>query len=250
MKATRFTPGGQTRTIRRPGAEESISLRKRRHWFDQTPPAPDDTPDPKPEATTPPATPPDNAGEAAKFTQADVDRLLGERAKRAAESATNKILASLGFESVDDLKKLVTTAKERAEAELSEAQKLQKQLETLTAEKQSVQAQLDAEKKERIADKRNAAVLAAASEARAVNSDDVLLWAEKFGADHNAPLDKVINDEGQIDKKAIEMIITAAKKERPNYFQQGGPGSPSNRDGQPPQPDVEKALGDRPLVKL
>lgn len=71
----------------------------------------------------------------AKFTQADVDRIVGDRARRAEESAVNTLLKELGFEKADDLKALVTDAKKHADDQKTEAQKLQDQIAQLGKEK-------------------------------------------------------------------------------------------------------------------
>src|SRR5512139_1350335 len=41
------------------------------------------------------------------FTQEQVDKIVGERAKRAAQSAIGELVKALGVEKVDDLKTLV-----------------------------------------------------------------------------------------------------------------------------------------------
>ncbi len=69
---------------------------------------------------TPPADPP-------KFTQADVDRLLGDRAKRAEEATQAKILESVGVKSLDDLKKIKEDADKARAAQLNDLQKAQQQ---------------------------------------------------------------------------------------------------------------------------
>ncbi len=57
------------------------------------------------------------------FTQTDVDRIVGERAKRAEESAVSELLKALGFEKVDDLKTTVTDAKKLREQQMSDLDK-------------------------------------------------------------------------------------------------------------------------------
>lgn len=74
------------------------------------------------------------------FTQADVDRIVGERAKRAEESAITTLLRKLGFEKPDDLEALVADTRKKQDAEKSELQKAQEQIAQLT------KAQAEAEK--------------------------------------------------------------------------------------------------------
>lgn len=71
------------------------------------------------------------------FTQADVDRIVGERAKRAEESAIGSLLKDLGFEKTDDLKTLIGDVRKKQDAEKSELQKAQESLATLTKAKEA-----------------------------------------------------------------------------------------------------------------
>lgn len=71
------------------------------------------------------------------FTQADVDRIVGERAKRAEESAIGSLLKDLGFEKTDDLKTLIGDVRKKQDAEKSELQKAQESLAALTKAKEA-----------------------------------------------------------------------------------------------------------------
>ena len=73
----------------------------------------------KPDDKTPPA-------DDKKFTQADVDRIVGERAQRAAESAVSKLLDGLSIKSPDELKTLITDKRKADADKLSETEKLAK----------------------------------------------------------------------------------------------------------------------------
>lgn len=73
------------------------------------------------------------------FTQADVDRIVGERAKRAEESAIGSLLKDLGFEKPDDLKALVGEARKKQDAEKSELQKAQERIDALTKAKDTAE---------------------------------------------------------------------------------------------------------------
>lgn len=73
------------------------------------------------------------------FTQADVDRIVGERAKRAEESAIAALLKDIGFEKADDLKAMIKAAKARDDAEKSELQKAQDAIAALTKAKENAE---------------------------------------------------------------------------------------------------------------
>lgn len=85
----------------------------------------------------------DTAGKT--FTQADVDQIVGERAKRAGETAVKSLLGKLKFEKPEELEAFLTEARQKADAELSETERLKKALETAPKAEtvQELQAQAD-----------------------------------------------------------------------------------------------------------
>lgn len=62
------------------------------------------------------------------FTQADVDRIVTERAKRAEESAVRSLLAKNKFEKPEDLERFIADSRQKADAELSEVERMKKML--------------------------------------------------------------------------------------------------------------------------
>jgi hypothetical protein len=64
-------------------------------------------------------------GDDKKFSQSDLDRIVGDRAKRAAETATTKLLQDLGYEKPEDLKAAVEAQRKAEEEKKSELEKLQ-----------------------------------------------------------------------------------------------------------------------------
>lgn len=103
-------------------------------------------------------------GGEAKFTQADVDRIVGERATRASESAVSKLLKELGFEKPDELKAAVKAHKDAEDAKKSELEKLQGAV-TKAGEKQA-QAEVKAAELEELlqGERMRNAIVAKASE--------------------------------------------------------------------------------------
>lgn len=79
-----------------------------------------------------------------KFTQAEVNRLLGERGKRAAQKALSDLLENLGLESLDDLKTTVEAQRKARENELSEIERLKEQADRLEKERERVRQERDA----------------------------------------------------------------------------------------------------------
>ncbi len=83
----------------------------------------------------------DGSGEGEKkFTQADLDRLLGERAKRAEASATTELLKKFGVEKVEDVQTALDEFKKLKDAQKSELEKAQQ-------EAKDAQAKIDAAEK-------------------------------------------------------------------------------------------------------
>jgi hypothetical protein len=205
-----------------------------------------------PNPVTPPAQPPTPAtppaqGEERRFTQAEVDVMMGERAKRAAEAAITKLLTDVGYENIDGLKKDTVEARKKREAEMSEAQKAQADAEAARKERDEYKATLEAERQQRKIDKRDNAVITAAQKARAQDDRDVLLWAREYQREQ---LEKAVSEDGTVDEKAVNAIIEACRLARKNWFTGSAPGSPSNSDGHSPQPDPSKAIQGMTIPRL
>ncbi len=64
-------------------------------------------------------------GDEKKFTQADVDRMLGERAKRAESSAVAELLKTWGVEKTDDVKTTLDEFKKLKDAQKTDLEKAQ-----------------------------------------------------------------------------------------------------------------------------
>lgn len=196
-------------------------------------------------------TQPDQAGEGAgagstgTFTQEDVNRIAGDRAARAKETAIKELLSGLGLESPDALKSLVTAAKERADAEKTELQKAQEALAAEKAKTEAAVKQLTDANAARRADKVDGRILALATSAKALYPQDVVTHLRNTQAD---ALNAAIDEGGTVDDKAIGQLIEAVRKERAAWFGSTAPGSPSNAGGKPLQP--EKLFGDKPIVKF
>lgn len=186
----------------------------------------------------------------AKFTQADVDRIISERIKRAEEAATKKALDKLGVENFDSAAEALKKAKEREEAELTEREKLQKQIDDLTNKNKAHTEQILFMQRERLTGARDAAIKSALTTARVTNVDRVFTL---LSAERKAELEAVMSETGEIDKKAVEKLTATAQKEYAEYFRSGSPGSPSNAGGTAPSADAErirKTLEQRKPIRL
>lgn len=97
------------------------------------------------EGTESTETPPESGGESQerRFTQEEVNRMMGDRAKRAADSALSGLLGELGVESTDALKQVITDHQKRTEAEKTELQKAQDALAEAQRNATAAQAERD-----------------------------------------------------------------------------------------------------------
>lgn len=204
----------------RPRTAPAPRLHKRRAWYDSEPA---DAPPAEP-APTPDTSPGNSEGTpGATFTQADLDRIVGERAKRAKEAALGDFLKELGFEKPDDLKALVTSAKEAEAAKLSELEKAQQRIAQLEADAEKARAEAQQALQARMEERRNSAILTALKGAEKPQSVLNLLHAE-----HADDVAKVMSEDGTLDSKAIDALVKKAQAEYAGLFKPGAPGSGSH----------------------
>lgn len=189
------------------------------------------------ETTPPPATAPEtNAGQSpATFTQADVDRIVGERAKRASEAAINKLLADLGIEDTNKLKAELEAKRQRDIAEMSEGDKLKAELEALKAAKEAAESKALAAEAKQLETVRDTAIIGALTGADRPQSVLTLLKTE-----HADQVTAVLKDDGSIDDKALKELDTLARKEYANNFKAPGHGSGSHAGGKVPTDEKQR----------
>ena len=77
-------------------------------------------------------------GQQVQMSQADFDALISKKQGKASEKAKAELLSELGVENADDLKQLIADRKAQEEAQKTELEKLQEQLEAERAEKEKL----------------------------------------------------------------------------------------------------------------
>lgn len=163
-------------------------------------------------------------GDGATFTQADVDRIVGERAKRAGKTAISDFLTSLGFEKPDELKKVVEARREAEEKEKTELQKAQEKAQEEERKRTDLEAQLQRERLDRAIER----------EAQALGFADV--------TDATALVDRSrieTDDEGAI--SGVEEALEALLEAKPHLKRQGDDDDPPAPKGDiPPSPPGDK----------
>lgn len=167
-------------------------------------------------------------GVAAKFTQEDVDRILADRLKRAEESVSKRLLETLGVDSLDTAKSALKAHQDAEESKKSAVDKAEARAKKLEEQLAEALGQIKSfGDKERVRT-RNTAIQSALTEAKAHDVDDLLIIIEnKYAAEVAA----VMGEDGMVDKKAIEKLVTAAKASHSKFFTPQSPGSLSNRNG-------------------
>lgn len=179
--------------------------------------------------------------------QERINAIVGSRAKEASAAALSALAKELGYDSVDDMKVAAKEAKQRKEDEKSEIDKAKERADKAEAKAAAKEAELAELAAARLADKVDNKILALAKDAKAKNPEDVL---DRLRGKRAEDLAKLADDKGAIDDKGIEKLIADVKKDRPEWFAVSGPGSPSNKDGRPPQPDTSKIFDSMPKVRL
>ena len=178
------------------------------------------------------------------------DYELAQRARRAEESATRKALEKLGVENLESAAEALKKVREREEAEMTEREKLHKQIDDLANKNKAHTEQIQFMQRQRLTDARDTAIKSALTNARVTNTDRVFTL---LSAERKAELEAVMSETGEIDKKSVEKLIASAQKEYPEYFRSGSPGSPSNAGGTAPSADAErirKTLEQRKPIRL
>jgi DNA-binding transcriptional MerR regulator len=168
-----------------------------------------------------------------EYTQAELDDLFRDRAKRAETSTLNRVLKLLGVNSEDELPTLKTTidkAREIEQANLSASEKAEKAATAALTRAAELEQQLNAERLERRNDKIASALTRAASAMKANDAEDVLLYAK---AKHGEALDALIDDSGAVNEKSLTALMDKIKAEKGHYFTPAisVPGSRSNLEG-------------------
>lgn len=216
----------------------SVSLSKRRMWFAGEPPPPPPVSPVVPPVVPPPEPPPaDKPGDKKAYTQAELDAMFADRAKRAKESATADLMKELGVESTDALKAALQAKKdadEKGKTELEKAQAALADAEKKAADAESAAAAL---KQERLIELRDNRIKAAFLEAHSTNPQKVLVLmnAEKLDM-----VKAVLKEDGSIDDAKLKALVEDARKSQKEYFRGSGPGTTSLRGGQNPDPDTGK----------
>lgn len=173
-------------------------------------PPPGETPAPQ---TTPTGGGGDDQGHLGekKFTQAEVDRMMGERAKRAGESAIGELLKGLGLEKPEDLKAIVGEHKKLKDSQLSDLEKANKRVAELEPKLSDYETEL--------ADLRLQRALG-----KALQQQKLSFASDAAEEDVLEHLSRVVQLDAKGVPKNLDDAIKALMKDRPYLFGKSGDG--------------------------
>ncbi len=169
----------------------------------------------------------------AKFTQADLDRLIGEARQKASDSARKKAFAEAGIDDIAIDAELLKTARAKREADKTEVERLA----GLTAKEKEradkAEADLKTFQEQVETDMRRARLTNAVKDALTkanAKPDKVLALLQVQHAD---ALAAVLKDDGMVDDAQVTKLVEVARTAYPEDFGHGGVGSPSLTGGRP-----------------
>ena len=138
------------------------------------------------------------------------------------------MLEEIGLDSFDELKAFVASAKERADAEKTEAQKLEERLLKEQARAQELETQMNGliEAQKKAAQK--SVLSAAITKSGGQDIKELFILIDATKADDIAAL---FDDNNETSDSKMDAFVKQLQADYPRYFATAGAGSPSNAGG-------------------
>ncbi len=192
---------------------------------------------------------PTPAPEGKVYTQAQLDAMFAERAKRAEASAQAAILQALNVTDVESAKALLAKAQAQPAQDNGALSRLESELKALQAKLEAADAAKVQAEQARLHQLRDSALMDAAKSSGAVDAQAVLTLAQA-----GKLTDGLLKDDGTIDSDKVKSAIEAMKKDKPYLFVPERPnykGIPSSATKPNPNPSADKEAAARDaLAKL
>jgi hypothetical protein len=163
--------------------------------------------------------------------QDTVNKLVGEARKSGRETAVKTLLEELGLESLDTLKALVGEVKTQRDKDMTEAQKLQAQLEQERKAKAELDSKVQALQSQFLNERKRTTFEAVAKSAGVKQADDLLILVK---AKKQAEFDALFDDNGATTDDKMKAFLKDVQTVFPAFFGAQGAGSPSNSGGMSP----------------
>lgn len=183
-----------------------------------------------------------NGNGEAKFTQADVDRLLGERASRAEEAERKKLFETLGVKDAEEAKAKLKAAKDAEDARLSELDKAKKDADEATAALAKAKADGDAALAKAQRKLMTAAIMA---EAVKQNFDDAEVTSVTVAIANDPTLLALIEADKDADTfKGVDKAVKKVAELHPRWLKGTKPpnGTPSRKPSGTGKPEGEREI--------
>jgi len=180
------------------------------------------------EGVTPETQPDKSAEMAPTLTQDEVNALMGKTRTEARDRARKELLGEVGVENVKDIQGALNRLKKLDEESMSEAERLQTQLDAANAERDAAVIAAKAAKDEAIKTLKVSALKNALGEAKAGDIRDLTLLLER---DYSEDIETCFDEEGQPIDDKLEAFVKGLKPKYPKYFGSVGAGSQSNAGG-------------------
>lgn len=209
------------RSARRRDAEAAVDLSTWRRWYTEGDGSGNNaSPD-----GTPPASTNEGAGgsggEEKKLSQQEANKLIGEARKKGRDTAMADLLKELGYETIDEAKSKTAAAREREEAEKSEAQKAAEAKERAEQEAARLKDELERERISYRLERRDNALLAALRDAGATDEENnprskrvLTLLKDERGADVEA----LLGEDGAVDAAKLKKLVADAETAYADFF--------------------------------
>jgi hypothetical protein len=160
-----------------------------------------------------------------QIPQSDLDA----RIRRAETHAVSELLKTLGVDTTDSLKAVIAADKARRDGELSDLQKAQGAVTTLSQERDDFKSKYEALLAQVKDDRTLAALRSAAPGVK--HPEDILSWAREKVPDELAA---ILGEDHKADETKAKALVTKCQKVRPEWFSPETPGIPSNADAKGP----------------
>lgn len=199
------------------------------------------------DASTPTQTGAANPGSTeARFTQADVERILSEKLEKAPQREARvraQLLEQLGLTDADfeSAKSAIAEARKRKEDEMSAVEKAQAAIDKANRERDDALARLTQRETAFRQRELARAVEKAATAAKANDAETVYLYLKEK---HGEALNAVMGEDGEVDTKTLDALLEKVKQEKAVYFiaPTQALGSISNLGGRPALSSTTEAM--------
>lgn len=185
-------------------------------------------------------------------TQEEFDVKIKPRLERHKEKALSDLFEELGVKSKSDIKAMLDAERKRKDDELSEIEKLQREIESLKTAKLEAENRTKEIETARVRDQQQIALRNALQAMNAKDMDNLLILVN---AKHKDSIPSVFAEDNptHADEKRMEALTKQIANDFPVYFGSSGAGSPSNAGGTSPltyeraqkeaQTEIQKKFG-------